>query len=220
LISPTASVLEEGLSDLPVDDNSSLISTSTTIKPQVQPSSPIPGLSTSVTKRRSILPHPVAGKSVNLLSLLRKNIGKDLSTITMPISLNEPLNLLQRLCEELEYSALLDKANALDSSLDRLMYVATFAISGYASSQYRIGRKFWNPLLFETYECVRPDKGFRFVSEKVSHRPNVMAVSNQSTHPIHHSALTIIPCLLYLVPCGIKELYILAVYGGQYQILG
>ncbi|KAI8342100.1 Oxysterol-binding protein-domain-containing protein [Chlamydoabsidia padenii] len=175
-----SSSVEDELSDLPINDDSSLISTSTTIKPQLQPPSPIPGFSTSVIKRRTILPHPVAGKNVNLLSLLRKNIGKDLSTITMPISLNEPLNLLQRLCEELEYSSLLDKANTLDDSLDRLMYVATFAISGYASSQYRIGRKFWNPLLFETYECLRPDKGFRFISEKVSHRPNIMACHAES----------------------------------------
>jgi hypothetical protein len=61
--------------------------------------------------------------------------------------------------------------------MDRLMYVVAFAISGYASSQYRIGRKPFNPLMCETYECIRPDKGFRFISEKVSHYPNVMAVS-------------------------------------------
>lgn len=94
----------------------------------------------------------------------------------MPISLNEPINLLQRLCEELEYCDLLDKATAQTSSMDRLMYVTAFAISGYASSQYRIGRKPFNPLMCETYECIRPDKGFRFISEKVSHYPNVMAV--------------------------------------------
>jgi hypothetical protein len=126
--------------------------------------------------RRKRLPHPVAVKSISVLGILRKNIGKDLSTISMPISLNEPLNLLQRLCEELEYSELLDKAATQTSSMDRLIYVTAFAISGYASSQYRIGRKPFNPLLSETYECIRPDKGFRFIAEKVSHHPNVMAV--------------------------------------------
>ncbi|KAG0170426.1 hypothetical protein DFQ28_002139 [Apophysomyces sp. BC1034] len=125
--------------------------------------------------RRTVLPHPVAGHSVSPLSILRKHVGKDLSTIAMPISLNEPLNLLQRLCEELEYSELLDKASVINTSIDRLMYVAIFAVSGYASSQYRIGRKLFNPLMSETYECIRPDKGFRFISEKVSHNPNVMA---------------------------------------------
>ncbi|CAO3589003.1 unnamed protein product [Absidia cylindrospora] len=168
------------LEELENDDVDSLVSNSTTIKPQqAPPSSPLPG---RVIQRRTLLPHPVAGKNVNLLSLLRKNIGKDLSTITMPISLNEPLNLLQRLCEELECSDLLDKANLLEDPLDRLMHVAIFSISGFASSQYRIGRKFWNPLLFETYECLRPDKGFKFVSEKVSHRPNIMACHAESNN--------------------------------------
>ena len=111
------------------------------------------------------------------MGILRKNIGKDLSTISLPISLNEPINLMQRLCEELEYSELLDKAASHPFSMDRLMYVTVFAISGYASGQYRIGRKPFNPLMCETYECIRPDKGFKFISEKVIHHPNVMAVS-------------------------------------------
>ncbi|KAI8394249.1 Oxysterol-binding protein-domain-containing protein [Radiomyces spectabilis] len=131
-------------------------------------------------QRRTHLPHPVAGHSVSALSILRKNIGKDLSTIAMPVSLNEPLNLLQRLCEELEYSELLDKASMMESSMDQLVYVATFAISGYASSQYRLGRKFWNPLMSETYECIRPDRGFRFIAEKVCHNPNIIACHAES----------------------------------------
>ncbi|RCI06313.1 hypothetical protein CU098_013297 [Rhizopus stolonifer] len=131
--------------------------------------------------RRTRLPHPVAVKSISFLGILRKNIGKDLSTITMPITLNEPINLLQRLCEELEYTELLDKASTLPDSMDRLMYVTMFAISGYASSQYRIGRKPFNPLLCETYECIRPDRGFRFISEKVSHSPNIMACHAESS---------------------------------------
>ncbi|KAL9547865.1 hypothetical protein MBANPS3_005961 [Mucor bainieri] len=131
-------------------------------------------------QRRSRLPHPVAVRSISVLGILRKNIGKDLSTISMPISLNEPINLLQRLCEELEYTELLDKAATLSSSMDRLMYVAAFAISGYAATQYRIGRKPFNPLMSETYECIRPDRGFRFLAEKVSHYPNVMACVAES----------------------------------------
>lgn len=118
-------------------------------------------------------------KKLSIISLLRKFIGKDLSSIPLPIMLNEPLNLLQRLCEELEYSELLDQAAGQASSMDRLMYVTAFAVSGYASTHYRLGRKPFNPLLAETYECVRPDKGFRFISEKVSHVPNTMAVSTK-----------------------------------------
>lgn len=62
--------------------------------------------------------------------------------------MNEPLSALQRLCEELEYSELLDKAAAAgDSALERMMWVAAFAISVYGSCQARAGHKPFNPLL-------------------------------------------------------------------------
>ncbi|GAA5874414.1 hypothetical protein JCM3774_005031, partial [Rhodotorula dairenensis] len=38
-----------------------------------------------------------------------------------------------------------------------------------------------NPLLGETYECIRPERGFRFISEKVSHHPPVLAFHSEST---------------------------------------
>lgn len=47
------------------------------------------------------------------------------------------------------------------------VYVAAFAVSAYASTYYRAGSKPFNPVLGETYECVRPDRGFRFISEQV-----------------------------------------------------
>lgn len=47
------------------------------------------------------------------------------------------------------------------------VYVAAFAVSAYASTFYRAGSKPFNPVLGETYECVRPDRGFRFISEQV-----------------------------------------------------
>jgi hypothetical protein len=45
--------------------------------------------------------------------------------------------------------------------------IAAFAVSGYASAYYRTHKPF-NPLHGETFECVREDKGFRFISEQVS----------------------------------------------------
>ena len=113
---------------------------------------------------------------ISLWSLLRKNIGKDLSKISMPVTINEPLNLLQRLCEELEYCELLDMAAAMiDDPCQRMLMMAAFAISSYSSSYYRVGHKPFNPLLGETYECVRDDKGFRFIGEQVSHHPPISA---------------------------------------------
>uniref|UniRef100_A0A672FP04 Oxysterol-binding protein n=1 Tax=Salarias fasciatus TaxID=181472 RepID=A0A672FP04_SALFA len=129
----------------------------------------------TLTRRRSTLPSPSPTSSVSLWNILRNNIGKDLSKVAMPVQLNEPLNALQRLCEELEYSDLLDMANQTQDPYQRMVYVATFAISAYMSTYHRAGCKPFNPVLGETYECDRPDKGFRFIAEQVSHHPPVSA---------------------------------------------
>ncbi|KAK2189996.1 hypothetical protein NP493_89g01015 [Ridgeia piscesae] len=126
------------------------------------------------TGRRSKLPAPKPDTGdVSLWSLLCRNIGKDLSKISMPVTLNEPLNMLQRLCEELEYSELLDKAAETDDPYQRMVLVAAFSVSPYAATYYRAGQKPFNPLLGETYECIREDKGWSFVSEQVSHHPPI-----------------------------------------------
>ncbi|KAG1675611.1 Oxysterol-binding protein-related protein 6 [Nymphon striatum] len=133
------------------------------------------------TGRRSKLPaaKPDSG-DFSLWNLLCKNIGKDLSKVSMPVTLNEPLNVLQRLCEELEYSDLLDKASAIDDASERMMYVAAFAVSAYSSTYYRAGHKPFNPLLGETFECIREDRGFKFISEQVSHHPPISACYAES----------------------------------------
>ncbi|KAI8373304.1 Oxysterol-binding protein-domain-containing protein [Blakeslea trispora] len=136
--------------------------------------------SMATVTRRTKLPSPAVADAGSALAIFRKNVGKDLSTIAMPVSMNEPLNLLQKACEELEYSELLDKAATLSDSIERLMYVAVFSISTYASTQYRTGRKPFNPLMSETYEAIRPDKGFRYISEKVSHNPLIVAAHAES----------------------------------------
>lgn len=40
---------------------------------------------------------------------MKNCIGKELTKIPMPVHFNEPLSTLQRLAEDYEYSALLDK---------------------------------------------------------------------------------------------------------------
>uniref|UniRef100_A0A673BC31 Oxysterol-binding protein n=1 Tax=Sphaeramia orbicularis TaxID=375764 RepID=A0A673BC31_9TELE len=131
--------------------------------------------------RRICLPAPCPDTSnINLWNILRNNIGKDLSKVSMPVELNEPLNTLQRMCEELEYSELLDKAAETEDPFERMVLVAAFAISGYSSTYYRAGSKPFNPLLGETYECIREDKGFCFFSEQVSHHPPISACHCES----------------------------------------
>ncbi|XP_048846491.1 oxysterol-binding protein-related protein 7-like isoform X2 [Brienomyrus brachyistius] len=128
------------------------------------------------TGRRTSLPAPCPDNShIGLMTILYNNIGKDLSRVSMPAALNEPLCLMQRLCEELEYSELLDTANHTEDPYQRMVYIAAFAISGYAWARYRNRYKPFNPVLGETFECVREDRGFRYVSEQVCHHPPISA---------------------------------------------
>ena len=94
--------------------------------------------------------------------------------MTLPVSFNEPTSLLQRVTEDMEYTELLDTAADRSDSTERMLYVAAFAASEYASTIGRVATPF-NPLLGETYEYVRPDKGYRFFIEQVSHHPPVGA---------------------------------------------
>uniref|UniRef100_A0AAX7VM44 PH domain-containing protein n=1 Tax=Astatotilapia calliptera TaxID=8154 RepID=A0AAX7VM44_ASTCA len=117
--------------------------------------------------RRTTLPAPCADNShIGIMTILYNNIGKDLSRVSMPVALNEPLSLLQRLSEELEYSELLDIASNIDDPYERMVYVAAFSISGYAWASWRNRYKPFNPVLGETYENYREDKGFQYISEQ------------------------------------------------------
>ncbi|CAI7575880.1 unnamed protein product [Penicillium glandicola] len=146
----------------------------------VKPKSLIPLPLDPIKRRANILAPTVLPPS--LIGFLRKNVGKDLSTISMPVSANEPLSLLQRAAEVLEYSNMLDHAAQSTDPVERLMYVTAFAVSSLSSNRVRERsiRKPFNPMLGETYELVREDRGFRFIAEKVSHRPVQLAYQADS----------------------------------------
>ena len=66
----------------------------------------------------------------------------------------------------LEFYELIGFHSLQGNDLMRILHVAAFAVSGYASTEGRQCKPF-NPLLGETYEADYPDKGLRFFSEKV-----------------------------------------------------
>ncbi|KAI6782539.1 Oxysterol-binding proteinc-like protein [Emericellopsis cladophorae] len=111
---------------------------------------------------------------VSLWGILKSMIGKDMTKMTLPVSFNEPTSFLYRGAEDMEYAELLDLAADRADSIERLVYVAAFASSEYASTVGRIAKPF-NPLLGETFEYVRPDKNYRFFIEQVSHHPPIGA---------------------------------------------
>ncbi|KAF2396010.1 hypothetical protein EJ06DRAFT_500898, partial [Trichodelitschia bisporula] len=116
---------------------------------------------------------------ISLWGILKSMIGKDMTKMTLPVSFNEPTSLLQRVAEDMEYTDLLDTAASRLDSTERMVYVAAFAASEYASTIGRVAKPF-NPLLGETYEYARPDKGFRFFIEQVSHHPPIGAAWAES----------------------------------------
>ncbi|XP_076020167.1 oxysterol-binding protein 2 [Genypterus blacodes] len=124
--------------------------------------------------RRSHIPDK-PNYSLNLWSIMKNCIGKDLSKIPMPVNFNEPLSMLQRLTEDLEYSELLDRAARCSSSVEQMCLVAAFSVSSYSTTVHRTAKPF-NPLLGETYELDRLDEyGYRSIAEQVSHHPPAAA---------------------------------------------
>jgi hypothetical protein len=53
--------------------------------------------------------------SLAVWSFLKSAIGKDLSKITLPVLFNEPLSMLQRMCEDIEFIELLSLASRIGS---------------------------------------------------------------------------------------------------------
>ena len=66
---------------------------------------------------------------------------QDLSTITFPVSFNEPLTILQHAAEEMEYYDLLHQAVDSKDPIEQMCFVAAFAVSSYAHTRHRTGRK-------------------------------------------------------------------------------
>uniref|UniRef100_A0A8C5JW10 Oxysterol-binding protein n=1 Tax=Junco hyemalis TaxID=40217 RepID=A0A8C5JW10_JUNHY len=125
-------------------------------------------------RRRTRIPDK-PNYSLNLWSIMKNCIGKELSKIPMPVNFNEPLSMLQRLTEDLEYHELLDKAVKCESSTEQMCFVAAFSVSSYSTTVHRTAKPF-NPLLGETFELDRLEElGFRSLCEQVSHHPPAAA---------------------------------------------
>ncbi|XP_048743920.2 oxysterol-binding protein 1-like isoform X2 [Ostrea edulis] len=159
--------------------------------------------------RRSAVPLK-ANYSLNLWSIMKNCIGKDLSKIPMPVNFSEPLSMLQRLTEDFEYSDCLDRAAACEDAAEQLVHVAAFTISSYSTTTNRTTKPF-NPLLGETYECDRlDDLGWRSFAEQVSHHPPLAAVHSEGREWILYQEAAIASkfrgSYLQIVPQGIAHL--------------
>lgn len=139
--------------------------------------------------RRKRIPNKPQNQQ-GLWTIVKDLIGQNLTNVALPVSINEPLSILQRMTETFEYSSLLDRAADCENVYDQIAFVTAFAISAYAVSSERAGKPF-NPLLGETYELDRTsDLGWKCLAEQVSHRPSVSALHCESEKWIFWEDLT------------------------------
>lgn len=125
--------------------------------------------------KRKSLPFHRTNPSFSIWSMLKNAIGKDLTRITFPAYINEPLCMTQRVCENFQYADLLNNAVKHHSNpYLQLAYISAFSIGAYAVPQCR-NLKFFNPLLGETFEYVDHVLQFKFFAEQVSHHPPITA---------------------------------------------
>jgi hypothetical protein len=107
-------------------------------------------------------------------STVKESIGSDLTKISLPVFINEPMTVLQKSAEMMCMSDdFYTKAIWETDPLLRMVYVATSNIASFCMIQGRTAKPF-NPLLGETFELVT--SSFRFLAEQVSHHPPVCAI--------------------------------------------
>ncbi|XP_012486063.1 oxysterol-binding protein-related protein 3A [Gossypium raimondii] len=115
--------------------------------------------------------------------MMQKYIGSDVtSMVTLPVLIFEPMSMLQKMAELMEYSYLLDLADECEDPYMRLVYTTSWAISVYYA--YQRTWKPFNPILGETYEMVNHG-GITFIAEQVSHHPPMSAGHAENEHFIY-----------------------------------
>ncbi|KAK3206281.1 hypothetical protein Dsin_020327 [Dipteronia sinensis] len=112
--------------------------------------------------------------------MMQTYIGSDItSMVTLPVIIFEPMTMLQKMAELMEYCDLLDKADECEDPYMRMVYATSWAISVYYA--YQRTWKPFNPILGETYEMVNHG-GITFISEQVSHHPPMSAGHAENEH--------------------------------------
>ena len=124
--------------------------------------------------KRTSLPVKKLDHGFNVWKVFKSAVGKDLSRFGVPVYFNEPISSLQKFCEPFQYAYLLNTAAKEPNPYIRLAKSACFCIGQFVMNNGRQA-KFFNPLLYETYEYVDNEQNFRYMSEQVSHHPAISA---------------------------------------------
>lgn len=109
-------------------------------------------------------------------------VGQDITCLlSVPVWIMEPVTLLQKMAEILEYTELLEKADQTEDEMERFALVVAFLVSPFSNIE-RPWKPF-NPVLGETFEYRKGD--LAFLSEQVSHHPPVSAGHGESSHFVY-----------------------------------
>jgi hypothetical protein len=115
--------------------------------------------------------------------VIAKVVKQDMTKVSLPVIVSEPLNALQRSAEIMSnwkiVQELLNTINEDQASQDpskasckRLALCGMMQIAHFIGQRNRIKKPF-NPILGETFELV--NDRFRFMAEQVSHHPPITA---------------------------------------------
>ena len=122
---------------------------------------------------RHSLPHlHDAVTKLNLWKLIKNNIGKDLTKISLPVNMNEPISLTQKVFGILEFEDCMQKAIKTEDRFLRMAYILAMNFGNLFICAFSVKKPF-NALLGETCDVV--SENYRAVSEQVSHHPPVTA---------------------------------------------
>lgn len=128
---------------------------------------------------------------VSIWSILKNCIGKELSKITMPVVFNEPLTMLQRACEGIQYSRYLKLADESDDPVERMELICAFIVAGLSANCHRIIKPF-NPLLYETYEIhheLEDGSMIKAMAQQVSHHPPITTAYSESDNFVYNGSV-------------------------------
>ena len=117
----------------------------------------------------------------------------DLLKISLPVKIFEARSYLQKLCDPLVFTNIMEKAAQAATPEERLRWVATYFVAGYHRAFLTWSKPF-NPILGETWNAALPD-GSRAYLEQISHHPPVSAYQiigpNKSYHFYGHAQPTV-----------------------------